>query len=145
MDLRRLRPAEWILAVAAPLLLVVLFLPWYQEATGRRATAWEAFTVVDVLLALAAVVCLLEVLLQATQRSPALPVVAGAAATWAGIVALVLVVIKLVDPPSRYAETCYGIWIALVAATALLGGGWWAIRDDKPGLGMRGSHLESSG
>ncbi|HEX3316376.1 MAG TPA: hypothetical protein VHR88_00025 [Solirubrobacteraceae bacterium] len=146
MDLRRLRPAEWILGVAALLLLVALFLPWYQDATGRRATAWEAFTVVDVLLALAAAMGLAAVLLQGTQRSPALPVVASVAATWVAIVAVVLVVIKLVDPPGRYAETCYGIWVALVAAAALVGGGWWAMRDDdKPGLGVRGSHLESSG
>jgi hypothetical protein len=145
MDLRRLRPPEWILAVAAVLLLVALFLPWYQDATGRQATAWEALSVVDVLLAAAAAVGLLAVVLQATQRTPALPVVSSVAATWAAFVALVLVVIKLVDRPGRYTETCYGIWVALVAAALLLCAAWWAMRDDKPGLGAGRSHLESSG
>jgi hypothetical protein len=145
MDLRRLRPAEWILAVAALLLFVALFLPWYQEPTGQRADAWQALSVVDVVLALAAAVALVAVVLQATQRSPALPVIASVAATWAGLVAVVLVVIKLADLPSRFTETCYGIRVALVAAVALLGAGWWAMRDQRPGLGGRRSHLESSG
>jgi uncharacterized membrane protein len=145
MDLRRLRPAEWLLTVAAIALVVALFLPWYQLPTGQRATAWQAFTVVDVILAACAAVGLLAVVLQATQRSPALPVVSSVAACWAAILAVILVVIKVADRPDQYTERCYGLWIALVAAVALLGGGWWAMRDDKPGFRLRRSHLESSG
>ena len=50
MDLRRLRPGEWVLTAAAIVLVVSLFLSWYALPTGRRATAWEAFSVVDVVL-----------------------------------------------------------------------------------------------
>jgi len=145
MDLRRLRPGEWLLTAAAVALFVTLFLPWYSYPSGVRATAWEAFSVVDVVLAACAAVCLLAVGLQATQRSPALPVLGSVAATWAGIVAVILVVIKLLDVPGRFSDRCYGIWVALVAAIALLGGGWWAMRDERPGLGLGRSHLESSG
>ena len=145
MDLRRLRPGEWVLTAAAIVLVVSLFLSWYAQPTGRRATAWEAFTVVDVVLLACAAVCLLAVVVQATQRSPALPMVASVAATWAGVLAVALILIKVADPPGRYTETCYGIWVGLVAAVGLLGGGWWAIRDDRSGLRLRRSHLESSG
>ena len=74
-----------------------------------------------------------------------MPAVASIAATWAGVLAVVLIPIKVADPPGRYTETCYGIWVGLVAAVGLLGGGWWAIRDDRPGLRFGRSHLESSG
>ena len=145
MDLRRLRPGEWVLTAAAVVLVVSLFLSWYALPIGRRATAWEAFSVVDVVLLACAGVGLVAVVAQATQRSPAVPVVASVAATWAGVLAVVLILIKVADPPGRYTETCYGIWIGLAGAVGLLGGGWWAIRDDRAGLRLGRSHLESSG
>jgi uncharacterized membrane protein len=145
MDLRRLRPGEWVLTAAAIVLVVSLFLSWYALPSGRRATAWEAFTVVDVVLLACAAVGLVAVAAQATQRSPAVPAVASVAATWAGVLAVVLILINVADPPGRYTETCYGIWIGLAGAVGLLAGGWWAIRDDRPGLRLGRSHLESSG
>jgi putative copper export protein len=138
MDLRRLRPGEWVLTAAAIVLVVSLFLSWYALPTGRRATAWEAFSVVDAVLLACAAVGMVAVVAQATQRSPAVPVVASAAATWAGVLAVVLILIKVADPPGRYTETCYGIWSGLVGAVGLLAGGWWAIRDDRPGLPWAG-------
>jgi uncharacterized membrane protein len=145
MDLRRLRPGDWLVTAAAIVLVVALFLPWYALPSGQRATAWEAFSVVDVILLACAAVSLLAVVLQATQRSPALPVVADVAAVWTALVAVVLIVIKVADRPGRYTETCYGIWVALAAAVALLGAAWWAMRDERPRLHLGRSHLESSG
>jgi hypothetical protein len=164
MDLRRLRPAEWLLTVAAVALVVALFLPWYAVATGNghpvsggwtsyaptdpaslTFTGWQAFTVVDVILALCAGVALIAVVLQGTQRSPALPIVSSVAATWAGIIATVLVVVKLLDPPLDGSVSLRaGAWVGLGAAVALLLAGWWAMRDERPGL-VRSTHLESSG
>ena len=145
MDLRRLRPAEWLLTAGAVALVVALFLPWYSRPSGHRDNAWAALSVVDVILALCAALALLAVGLQATQRSPALPVVSDVAATWGGLLALVLMVIKVADVPSQYTDRCYGIWIALVAVVMLLAGAWWAMRDERPGVGMGPPHLESSG
>src|SRR4249920_3901795 len=101
MDLRRLRPGDWLVTVAAIVLVVALFLPWYALPSGQRATAWEAFSVVDVILLACAAVPLLAVVLQATQRSPALPVVAGVAAVWTALVAVVLILIKVADRPAQ--------------------------------------------
>jgi hypothetical protein len=160
MDLRRLRPAEWLLAAAAVALLVALFLPWYglNEATYSNShgwtayapealalTGWQAFTVVDVVLTACALVAIVAVVLQGTQRSPALPVVSSVAATWAGIIATVLVVVKLLDPPLDGSVSLRaGAWVGLGAAVALGVAGWWAMRDERPGL-VSSTHLESSG
>jgi uncharacterized membrane protein len=143
MDLRRLRPAEWLLAAGSIALVVALFLPWYS-VDGLESTGWQAFTVVDVILTLCAGVAVLAVVLQATQRSPAVPVVASVAATWAAIIATVLVVVKLLDPPlDGSVELRAGAWVGLGAAVVLVLAGWWAMRDERPGL-VHSTHLESS-
>jgi uncharacterized membrane protein len=144
MDLRRLRPAEWLLTAAAVALVVALFLPWYA-VEGLESTGWRAFTVVDVILTLCAIVAVVAVVLQGTQRSPALPVVSSVAATWTGILATVLVVVKLLDPPLDGSVSLRaGAWVGLGATVALVLGGWWAMRDERPGL-VGSTHLESSG
>src|SRR4051794_17880265 len=144
MDLRRLRPAEWLLTAAGIVLIVSLFLPWYGVQDHFDVSAWEAFSVTDALLLAGALVALLAVVLQATQRSPALPIVSDAAATWAGLVVTVLVIVKLIDPPQAGAHVKYGAWIALVGAVAVLAGGWLAMRDERM-PGADAAHLESSG
>src|SRR3954468_8849574 len=141
MDLRRLRPAEWLLTPAGIVLIVSLFLPWYDFQNGVycsrsgcvggenvNVSGWQAFSAVDVLLFVCALAALLAVTLQATQRSPALPIVSDAAATWAGLIATVFVIIKLIDPPSLDAggqsadilSVTWGAWIGLVGAVAVL-------------------------
>jgi hypothetical protein len=154
MDLRRLRPGEYVMTAAAAALVVSLFLPWFGLAAcissegvtacspvQQALTAWEAFSVVDVVLVACAAVALLAVFLQATQQTPALPIVSSVAAVWAGLVAVVLVAIKVIDG----SDVRYGAWIGLAAAVGLAAGSWWAMRDERPGLRVRRSHLESSG
>ena len=164
MDLRRLRPAEWVMTAGAAALVVALFLPWYDVPTvnGHRVTrgwtayapvnfgsadftGWQSFDAVDVILVACAAVALLAVVLQATQRTPALPMVSSVAAVWTGLVALVIVALNVFDRPGRFADTRYGAWIGLAAAVALLAGAWWATRDERTGLRAERSHLESSG
>jgi len=157
MDLRRLRPAEWLLTAAAVSLVVALFLPWYgipqsRDVAAMDWNAWQSFAVIDIVLFACAVVASVAVFLQATQRSPALPIVSSVAATWAGLVASVLVVVRLIERPDEgfpipstfEFPLRYGAWIALGAALAILLAGWWAMRDERPGL-ARSTHLESSG
>ena len=145
MDLRRLRPAEWVMTAGAAALVVALFLPWYELPSTTRLDAWEAFTAVDVILFACAAVGLLAVFLQATQDTPALPVVASVAATWAGLPAVVLVLVNALDRSDRFTASCYGLWVGLAGAVAMLAGAWWATRDERTGLRAGRSHLESSG
>jgi hypothetical protein len=146
MDLRRLRPAEWVLTAAAAALVVSLFLPWYGLGrAGTTFTGWRSFAAVDVIVLACAAVALLAVFLQATQRTPALPVVSSVAAVWTGLVAVVIVALNVLDRPDRFADTRYGAWIGLAATAVLLGSAWWSMRDERAGLRVQRSHLESSG
>ena len=67
--MRRLRDGEWIAGGGGAALLAALFLDWYGGLS-----AWRAHAVLDVVLALLALVPLALVVAQATRRSPAVPV-----------------------------------------------------------------------
>ena len=92
MDLRRLRVGEWIFGVSAVLLLISLFLPWWGlegEWIGLGPagpiegpdhgpgvvttwTAWQVFSVADVLFALLGVLALVVWVLVARWSAPGL-------------------------------------------------------------------------
>ena len=128
MSLRRVRAPEWLAGAAGTALIVALFLPWYSQ--GRpSATAWEAFTVTDVLLALLALAGPALLAVQATRLSPALPIGISVIAILCGAVAAILVVARLVLQPGANDAVGLeaGAWLGLGAALALLAGGWWSM------------------
>jgi hypothetical protein len=129
MKLIRLRAGEWLAAAAAVGLVVSLFLPWYEA--GDSLHGFEALTVVDVLLVLAALVGIALAVLQATRTSPALPVAFGVLTIAAGFLALLLVAFRLIDAPRADYEIAYGAWLGFVAVVALTAGGWLSIKDER--------------
>jgi hypothetical protein len=113
---RRFEVGPILVALGAILLLVSLFLDWYGPLT-----AWEAFEVVEVLLAALAVAALV---VAAGQLAPDLgwgerrwlpPIVVAAA---------LLVAAELIDPPpAAGAESLeQGAWLAFAAALVMLSG-----------------------
>lgn len=127
MDLRRLRAAEWIVAVSGAGLLVSLFLPWYD---GYR-TAWQALTANDVILAVIGLAALALFLITATQRVPAIPIAFEALTALLGLLAVIVVVIRVVWLPEGVDGREWGLWLGLVAAVALAGGAWIGVRDEQ--------------
>ncbi|RKQ87762.1 hypothetical protein C8N24_5791 [Solirubrobacter pauli] len=113
-------PARAFTALSGLVLLASLFLPWYDatafiitrgaftETRDATISAWDAFAVVDVLLAALA----FAIVGLALRRFP------GPATAFAGL-ATALVAVKLVWRPGDLG-TSYGVWIALAAALAAL-------------------------
>ena len=101
-----------LVALGAVLLLVSLFVDWYDPS----GTAWAVFESVDILLALAAIACLVAVVPRYAALQRAVPVIA--------FVALFIVVVQLIQPPPEAAgdQLKAGAWLAL-AATALMAAG----------------------
>jgi len=129
MDLRRLRAGEWILAASGGALFVSLFLPWYGAAS--TLTAWESFTVVDVILAAIAAAAVAVLVVTATQSVPAVPIMLESLVTVAGMVATVLVVVRVLDPPTGAGGREWGIWLGVAGALGIAGGGLVAMRDER--------------
>jgi hypothetical protein len=101
-----------LVALGAVLLLVSLFVDWYDPG----GDAWRVFESVDMLLAAAAVACLIAVVPRYAALQRTVPVIAFAA--------LFVVVVQLIDPPPSARDDGIetGAWLAL-AATALMAAG----------------------
>lgn len=152
MDLRRLRAGEWIAAVAGVVLLAVLPLDWYEveftpgqidvdQPLRYTGSAWNAFTVMDVLLALSAVTAIGLLVLVAVARTPSVGISAQALATlFCGGVAIAAVVRLLVIPGdvslpagaegtvTRLPAAYVGVAASLVVVVGLV----VAMRDERP-------------
>jgi hypothetical protein len=132
---RWLRLGDWVAGVAGIVLLVALFLPWYSVTAGvsRDLTGWQAFAVIDILLALAALVGIVLAVAAAVRRTPGLPVALGVVGCVVGAVATVLVLVRVLDEPGpdELLDVAAGAWIALVAAAALTAGAWTSMADER--------------
>jgi hypothetical protein len=113
---RRFEVGPILVAFGAALMLVSLFLDWYGPLN-----AWEAFEVVDVLLAVLAVAALAVALGQLVPDSGSgerrwLPAIIVAVA--------VLVAAELLDPPPAAGNEALeqGAWLALAAALVMVAG-----------------------
>jgi hypothetical protein len=164
MDLRRLRVGEWIVGVSGVLLLVALFLPWYDDPTATTGayfdragetgwtayaavsatvTAWESFTVLDVILALLALVAISVPVVTATHRVPALPLALESLTALVGLLGLVLVLVRVLNLPGEADAREIGLWLGLVATLGIFAGSVIGMRDER--LSPAGRHTDLSG
>jgi hypothetical protein len=139
VDARRLHAGEWLAAAGAVALLGSLFLDWYAVRAGPGApvlplTGWEAFGVVDALLALVAACGLALAAVTATQRGPALPLAAGVVAAVSGTAGVLLVALRLLDRPGPDDLVALrpGAFAGLLGALGVAAGAWLALRDEAP-------------
>jgi hypothetical protein len=137
MNPRWLRPGDGLAAAGGILLLVALFLPWYEVRPGiaglRRLTGWDAFSVIDILLALVAVLGIAVAVAVMTRRSPALPISLGVVGSVAGAIASVLVLVRILDQPgpNELLDVAAGAWLGLAGALGVAAGSWWSIKDER--------------
>jgi hypothetical protein len=111
-------------------LLVVMFLDWYSGYRGATANAWETFTVVDVIFAIAALMGIGLAAAAATQRSPAVPQALGALTVPVAFVAALLVVINALALPGGVTGREPGLYIGVAATLGVLVGAWRSIGDE---------------
>ena len=155
MSLRGLRVGEMLAGVSGVALLVAMVLEWYDvegvytrgapagavvDAVSR--TAWEAFAVVDLVLAAAALMGIALLVVTAIHRSVAIAVALNALVALAGIVTTVLVLVRIGFPPSPDVDDLpgaidvadstrsIGAYLGLAACAGLAAGGWLAMRDE---------------
>ena len=138
MDLRRLRTGEWITGFSGLVLLVALFLPWYEDLS-----AWEAFTVLDLILALLALAALSVPIVTAGHRVPALPLALQSVTALFGMVGLLLTLFRVLNLPGDAHGREWGLWLALAAVLGIVAGGLIAMRDER--RSPAGRHTDLAG
>jgi hypothetical protein len=145
MDLRRLRVGEWITAIAGLVLLASLFAPWYDAdapASGSPS-GFEALAVLDVVLALIAAGAVALLVITAAQRLPAVPLAFNVFVTLGGLLAVLLVLIRVADLPDGAGAREWGLWLGLAGALGIAAGSLVALRDERPS--RPGRYTDQSG
>jgi hypothetical protein len=103
-------------------------LPWYS-AGGENATAWQAFSVVDIFIAAAVVAALSVGVCVLFRISVSYPVAGSTVTALFGAIALVLIAYRLVDPPGSDLDLEAGAWLGLVAAAGVALGGYLGMQE----------------
>jgi|GEM_PF-1718459 len=140
-DVRNHELGTMLVGLGAIVLLVSLFLEWYDAGVD----AWEAFEVWDLVLAALAITALVA----AASR---FGIGAPRPSSWligAALAAFVIVLFVLLNPPPNVADVdddpATGLWLALagtilMAAGALMAVARISVAFDSPGGGLRHGH-----
>jgi hypothetical protein len=133
--MRKVRTGEIVAAAGGVALLIAMFLPWYG-LRGREASldAWSALSIVDLVLALVAVLGIALLVVQVVGRGPAGPVALGVILGTLSIVAFVLVAYRILNQPgpNEFVSVRAGAWLALLATAVIAGGTWLSLSDERP-------------
>jgi hypothetical protein len=163
VDLRRLRIGEWLGAAAGSVLVVSLFLPWYElervspslaapAPTGTTdVSAWEAYSVADVLLLISAAIAIALFVVTAVQRTAAVGIASDALAVLVTAPIAVLALIRVLNIPDHLdagglvldATRTPFAWLGLLAALAIPAAALIAMRDER--LSAPGRPTDSTG
>lgn len=145
MDLRRLRAGEWAAALCGLALLVSLWLPWYSGSSSgvSSLSGWESLAALDVLLALIAATAVALLIVTAGQSVPAVPIALSVLVTFAGMLGVILVLVRVLSLPGTAEGRAWGLWLALASSVGIVAGGLVAMRDER--LSGAGGHTDLTG
>jgi hypothetical protein len=154
VDLRRLKPLDWLTGLFGAALIGLLWAPWYQEvrlgfffgSSGRSIAAifkdvngWQAMAINDVIFLIAGLAGIWVLVATATHSTSAVPIAAAVFATFAGLLASVLAVIRVIFPPDLGPGPTWraaGVWLGMDAAIGLLLTAAASMRDERRGAGV---------
>ena len=133
--MRRVRVGEIVAGAAGVVLLAAMFLSWYS-VSGRddSLTAWDAFSVVDILLALVALLGIALALSETIGRGPALPVALGVVTTTLALAGTLLLAYRILNQPgpNDLIGVQLGAYVGLVASLGVFLGAWLSLSDERP-------------
>jgi len=117
MRFGRVHPLEWLSAACGVLILIGLSMPWYGDQSGL-----ESVSVLDVILALAAISAVLLPIVLAVTTKTDIPIVFETFLSTLAVVAAVVLVVKLVFRPEGGVER--GFYLGLIGSILLSWAGW---------------------
>ena len=157
MDLGRLNNGERISGISAILLYVFMSFDWFSVKASSRPnpllidfggaesgqSAWEALDVISVVLLITIVVALAVAALRLVDAVHGFPVPVNAVVAILGIVSVLLILFRIVDPPNFGSEEFLQfdgtvqppMFLALSAAAGIAFGGCLAMREEGISLG----------
>jgi hypothetical protein len=152
MDFGRLSPAEQIAGGAGIVLILVMFIfDWFGlEIPGAgvagdagAGNAWESFSIIDIILFLAALSGIALAVVRASGETEALPVPLSVVVVVLGGLGTLLVLIRLISPPDFGAPAGievdktreFGAFLGFIVTAALTYGGYLAMQEEGSSFG----------
>jgi hypothetical protein len=124
VSLARIRRGELVAGLGGAVLLISLFLPWFEP--GR--SGFDSLAVADLLVAAAALAAIALPLLSAGHEKTDVPVVAATVTVIGSLIAIAIVAFRLLDPIGGGSES--GLYLALAASIVTLAGSYSAMADE---------------
>jgi hypothetical protein len=142
VDLNKLSTSDKVIAGSAIALLIFSFLPWFGFDGESAGNGWDFFLwgIIPVLLGLVMLAQVAITAFSPETKLPDLPITWGQVHLGAGILAAVLVVLKLLIGHSESAfgftvdfDRQYGLFLSALAAVGLAVGGFLKFQEEKSG------------
>jgi hypothetical protein len=147
MTVNKVRRGDVLAGVGGLALLVVMFFPWYRflegvyvgarsvAANDTSQSAWQAFSVTEVLLVFLALLGIAQLVATLFQRTPAYAVAATVFAAFFGVITSLVALVRLINPPGPNfaADRLWGVWVGTLLVLAVTAGACWSLREaDRP-------------
>jgi len=159
VDLDKLGVGEKIASASAIALFIFMFFDWFSAevsasngsftaSASEGGNAWDALDNIPIFLVIAIIVVLAVAALRLTDADFEPPFPASAAIAVVGIVSVLLILYRIIDPPGDSGEfagvsvdisPAFGIFISLIAAAGITYGGYRAMQEEGVNLGGAGS------
>jgi len=149
MDVNKLNSGEKVAGVSAVLLFIVMFFDWFGvevsgsngfsgTVPGAGGSAWDALDFIPIVLVIAIVVALVNVFLRLSDSDYEPPISMNVAVAVLGGLSALLVLFRIVFPPSFGdfggvsvdATLEFGIFLGLIAAAGIAYGGYRGMQED---------------
>jgi hypothetical protein len=157
LDVNRLGTGEKIAAVSAVALLLIMFIfDWFGvsgsidtgvgvvEFEGGGANAWQSFGFIDIVLFVTVVAAIALAVITANASDVNLPVAGSAIVAGLGILSVILILYRIIDPPSDL-DREIGVFLGLIAAGGIAYGGWVAMQEEGTSFGDQRDRVSGGG
>jgi hypothetical protein len=160
--LDKLSPGEKIAGGSAILLFVFMFFDWFGvevsgvggfsgSVPGAGGSAWDALEFIPIILVIAIVAALVMAGLRLADSTAEPPVPMSTVVTVLGVISVLLILFRIVDPPSFDsfggvsidATLSVGIFLGLIAAGGIAYGGYSTMREEGITFGDAADRLSS--
>jgi hypothetical protein len=143
MDVSRLRRGEQIAGISGVALLLIMFIfDWFSVSAAGGVgpsfggNAWDTMEIIRWVLLLTALAGVALAVLAITQSEIDLPVATSAIAAGLGILSVILVLYRIINPPDGGlgdlidVGRSIGVFLGLIAAAGVAYGGWSAMQEE---------------
>ncbi len=164
MDVDKLNTGEKIAGVSAVLLFIFMFFDWFgveisgeegsiSFGSGSGGNAWDALDFIPIVLVVAIVVALVNVFLRLSDSDYEPPISLNVAVAVLGGIAALLVLYRIISPPSfgsfggvsADATLEFGIFLGLLASIGIAFGGYKGMQEEGSSFSGTADKLSGGG